>query len=717
MRHLRAWALVLASCALLTHPLQAVTTPEQADSLRGGNQAGLGHTLLAAGDLEGAEKTFRELMDRGQVAAGHNGMGLVHLRRGDARRARSSFRRAIRSDPDFVDAHYNLGIAYEGHRRSDARKAFRAALDLDHGYRDAHFRLGRLLEEGRDTTEAISAYRSQITADPGHSGARFRLAKLLLARGDADPASGLFEAVRDAGGETAPKAHLELALIRQKERDFARAQASFEAYIGSLPEKERLLYRDISLVTNKEELAYYEAASDDEKEDLIRRFWTQLDPAPLSTANERLIEHYRRVAHARKHFGVGEFPWDSRGEVFVRLGEPDHVSRSNDIRAELDRDIQDARTNFMSRFRIGLRVDPGLPIFPVASNDRWEYWVYTDIDDGLEITFVARYGKKRYEYAPMPQNVSMRLTQELLRLQGRVLIDQMVSREPSVYEPDFADLPIDFYYYPADYRGGDGRTRLEIYYGLPASEVSRLRVDEETDLLVLGRGMVLFDSLWNEAHRVQDQIAFTVPTDQQIQEGAFIPGVLPVDLEPGPYRLAFQIRDLASGKSQVYRRDIEVEGYAQTQRLQISDIELAFSVAEAQEDGPFVKEGLEVIPMSSRAFRRDHHAFVYFEIYNLTRDEYGQTQYRVEYKIRTYKKRSVPARVLHGLGRLLRVSEKDQEVEIAYDQTGAEANEVTYVELDLKETEPGRQRVTVTVHDLLAERSTTKDITFIIVPQ
>ena len=56
-------------------------------------------------------------------------------------------------------------------------------------------------------------------------------------------------------------------------------------------------------------------------------------------------------------------------------------------------------------------------------------------------------------------------------------------------------------------------------------------------------------------------------------------------------------------------------------------------------------------------------------------------------------------------------------VEIAYDQTGAEPDEVTYVELDLKETEPGRQRVTVTVNDLLTEEEVTKDITFTIVPQ
>ncbi|MCZ6631787.1 MAG: hypothetical protein O7G87_00145, partial [bacterium] len=132
--------------------------------------------------------------------------------------------------------------------------------------------------------------------------------------------------------------------------------------------------------------------------------------------------------------------------------------------------------------------------------------------------------------------------------------------------------------------------------------------------------------------------------------------------------------------------------------------------------GQFVKHDLQVIPMSSRAFRRYQNAYVYFEIYNLKRDSFGQSKYRVEYTIRSFKERAIPAKVLHGLGRLLRLVEKDQEIVIAYEQTGRQSDEVSYVELDLKETEPGGQLVRVKVVDLLAERETEKEIQFKIVP-
>ena len=120
--------------------------------------------------------------------------------------------------------------------------------------------------------------------------------------------------------------------------------------------------------------------------------------------------------------------------------------------------------------------------------------------------------------------------------------------------------------------------------------------------------------------------------------------------------------------------------------------------------------------MSSRAFRDDQNAFVYFEIYNLTRDEFGRTQYRVEYKLRSFKDRSAPARVLHGFGRLFRVTEKDEEVVIAYDQTGDKRDEVAYVELDLTQTKPGGQKVQVTVTDMLTHKKVSKEIGFEIVP-
>ena len=199
-------------------------------------------------------------------------------------------------------------------------------------------------------------------------------------------------------------------------------------------------------------------------------------------------------------------------------------------------------------------------------------------------------------------------------------------------------------------------------------------------------------------------------------DGAFIPGVLAFEVESGLHYLSFQIRDVVSGKSQVYQQSLAVSDFSRRDDLLMSDIALAFYVGPSDEQGPFQKRGLKIIPMASKAFRPDQNAFVYFEVYNLKRNEFGRTKYRVDYSFRAQEKGLAPIRALRGLGRMLRLQEKRREVVISYEQSGDTTEDVAYVELDLKETEPGGQEVRVKVTDLLADRDVKKEIVFKIVP-
>lgn len=506
------------------------------------------------------------------------------------------------------------------------------------------------------------------------------------------------------------------AIQAQQSRDYELAQTLFERYIAGLPEEEQALFKDISRIASTTDIKLYGQANADGKKTLLDRFWIRVDPSPLTVANERQLEHYRRVAYSRVHFGQGRFPWDDRGEVYVRFGTPDHVGSSADMQIEMDRDVQDARHNYVNRKRLGLAVRPGQPIFPMPANTRWMYWVYVNLDQGTEFDFVSRFKRTTYEFAPMPDGVDVSLIADLMAYQGNVVLRDLSSRKPSIYQADFADLPIDFYYYPAAFRGENDETRLEIYYGLPATDMARLPVNEKTDRIILDRGVALFDSVWTEVHRVRDQLTFTMPSEQQILDGAFVPGVLTFQMDPGLHYLAFQVRDVVSGKSQVYQQELRLADFSEQDQLMMSDIELAFWVSPTEETGPFVKRGLKVIPMASKSFRKGQNAFVYFEVYNLKRDGFGQTKYRVEYTFRAHEKGGIPVKVLRGVGRVLRLKDKTKEIEIAYEQTGDALEDMAYVELDLSEVEPGDQEVRVAVTDLLSDQTARKEIVFGITP-
>lgn len=58
----------------------------------------------------------------------------------------------------------------------------------------------------------------------------------------------------------------------------------------------------------------------------LRDFWGQLDPTPATRYNERLLEHWERIAYARREFTrAAEPPYDTdeRGPAWVRYGAPD----------------------------------------------------------------------------------------------------------------------------------------------------------------------------------------------------------------------------------------------------------------------------------------------------------------------------------------------------------------------------------------------------------
>ena len=64
----------------------------------------------------------------------------------------------------------------------------------------------------------------------------------------------------------------------------------------------------------------------------IKSFWVNKDPTPTTATNERLLEHWQRIAHARKNFRNGKntvYGTDDRGLIYVKYGEPERIARGS----------------------------------------------------------------------------------------------------------------------------------------------------------------------------------------------------------------------------------------------------------------------------------------------------------------------------------------------------------------------------------------------------
>ncbi len=99
--------------------------------------------------------------------------------------AAAAHRRAIAANPNFAEAHSNLGNALHALRRfEESIAAYHRAIEINPNYADGWANLGTTLHHSGSFEEGISALRRAIALAPHHANAHSGLGILLLMRGD-----------------------------------------------------------------------------------------------------------------------------------------------------------------------------------------------------------------------------------------------------------------------------------------------------------------------------------------------------------------------------------------------------------------------------------------------------------------------------------------------------------------------------------------------------
>ena len=519
-----------------------------------------------------------------------------------------------------------------------------------------------------------------------------------------------------------------------------RALELFAQYFDAIPAEERVLYKDLQLVARPEELQEYESLSEDERAGFLTTFWRKRDLTLVSGGLAREAEHYRRVWFARTHFAKAVQPWDRRGEVYIRYGEPDYRSRSHapnavpsaEAEAVKERLALDIAGGFIESgdlteesffggvdevqeledYKQALDVDLIEPAYPVAFGPRsmpWESWIYTQVGGGVEFVFVDALLNGKWQFPPLPDGTRMsgeRLS-ALLRTHPGAVLNDVVASTPEYFDLPPGIEPLAFYYDVARFRGEAGKTGVEVYYGVPTLEVG---IENENGHV--RRSVVISDDEGEEVFRTRDDLHFGGIDAGQLKKGTFVPDVAYLEVPPGTYRMAVHLTDVYSGKWGVYVQDLEAPTFSDS--LAMSDLELAWSIGEeARFHDKYRKGDVWVMPMPSRSFVNDRSVFVYYEVYNLQRDEFGQTRYKVSYTIQQDVRSgsSIFGLLSGGFKRLMARGRKPQ-VAVSYEHVGRDAWEPIHLELDSKKMILGLNQVEVEVTDLLRGQSVTRKAIF-----
>lgn len=189
--------------------------------------------------LEPGEKAIRHLRQATEVgpenviALTNLGIGLIET--GAAAEAVAVLKRAVALDPGFAAAHFGLASALDeaaGEKSDDENLAlaeahYRCALEINPDYFEAHMNLGIVLKAKRRYDEAEAEFRRALDLRPGEVECITNLAEVLVDQDKDDEAMDIYRAVRDTNPEYI-HGYRRLARLWQEKGEFDKAREVVE---------------------------------------------------------------------------------------------------------------------------------------------------------------------------------------------------------------------------------------------------------------------------------------------------------------------------------------------------------------------------------------------------------------------------------------------------------------------------------------------------------
>jgi tetratricopeptide (TPR) repeat protein len=157
----------------------------------------LGSLYFDQGRIEEAVVCFQKSLEIERRAPTLTELGVAQLELGLTMNARASFNEALAIDPNYEEAHYNLGLTYRNVEPSKALEFFQKAIEIDPDYAIAHRELGWTFRRLDKDVDAEYHLRRAIELNDDDGWAHIYLGNLLWVRGDLHSAEESFKKAID----------------------------------------------------------------------------------------------------------------------------------------------------------------------------------------------------------------------------------------------------------------------------------------------------------------------------------------------------------------------------------------------------------------------------------------------------------------------------------------------------------------------------------------
>jgi GWxTD domain-containing protein len=622
---------------------------------------------------------------------------------------------------------------------SKAKGSFKKALAADPMMANAALGLARLSLQSRDKDNlraASAALRHIQERNRGNATVSTALSEVEAALGNLEAASAAAISATDI--ETASPTALRAqaaALVRQKGKAEAGTRAYFAGIEALDAEAADLYFEDLLPVANDAERAQWGKSDLESRKNWLKRFWNMRAASSGTTVAERISEHYQRLAAAHDRYrregkrgaapggslvlakyDADALPFDDRGLILVRHGQPDEVVRTSDV---------DLRPNETWVYR-GAGSKNTLYNF-VQLRDGTDYRLVDDVLLALdpstrgvpaEAAYKLLTDRQAYEprYAALATQfgafTSMTRRGTIASAMGdaagprqRIAQDMretaLEGLETDSDAPDFTgDMP--FYYDLYSFKGTNNQTQITVAAAIPGTSVSANQIGAQF-IYSLQASLIVIDTATSEV--VRRDTVVSMRSARLLGEHEHLR--LHLDL-PAPYSKTsihrIVIRDLVTpGKGQLYGGEADIKNFTGTM-LMLSDVVLA-----EPENGTWQRGEAKLGLVPPRQFMEGQPLRLFYEIYNLP----SEAEYRTEIIME-------PMEGETGFGRIKKLfGGGGSGVRLQFDGVAPANNTGVLQELRqvTAQVKPGKYRVTVRVTNLADQQSVRSETVFVVLKQ
>ncbi|MEJ2194124.1 MAG: GWxTD domain-containing protein [Ignavibacteriaceae bacterium] len=405
---------------------------------------------------------------------------------------------------------------------------------------------------------------------------------------------------------------------------------------------------------------------------LIDKFWNSSDPLYLTDYNERLLEHYSRVAFSNLRFSVEDqdlLGWQTdRGETVIRYGEP------------------------LNRIRFRPYINAGGKTALMLKTDVWFYpdKVFGFTDDYWTGNY--RFSSPKWGGATFSQFLydTHSYAQDLRRI------------NPEDYVPKFKGPTFNVPFHLVQFKDldDDSNNNTQLYVNYAMDVTGKFEFNNKYKL-EHKCGLFILDQESNKQAEQVEEVTY-LNTDRELKindyEKYWINSIQ-VESKPDTEIIAFEIIRNEDEAVSTNHFEYSIKKFSNDE-LDMSDILLATDVGNSVSNkGAISRRDLKILPNPTQIFTNANNIFIYYEAYNLKLDGNNKADFEQRITIKNAKESSVVDDIFASISNIFGSGNTDDKITLTTNYQSFEKNAQVYLQIDMNAYIPGDYIVSVTVED------------------